>query len=71
MGLYGNKMKQAENIFTFDDFVELCQISSGITIPILLSTLIFIKSTASVAGRTEICSCWESYVKSNSPKVAY
>ena len=40
-GSIGKKMKQAENIFTFDDFVELCQKSSKTITPILMEYIDF------------------------------
>ena len=40
-GSIGKKMKQAENIFTFADFVELCQKSSRTITPILMECMDF------------------------------
>ena len=57
-GSIGKKMKQAENIFTFDDFVELCQKSSKTITPILMEYIDFYDFN-----------CCERYVRSNSRRV--
>ena len=46
-------MKQAENIFTFDDFVELCQKSSQTITPILLEFMDFYEFSGEQRARSE------------------